>query len=1151
MKLKYLLAASMLPLAAAVVLPAPAAAQSITSGISGRVTDASGTPLGSATVTVTDVRTGASRTITTDGEGRFRAAGLPTGGPYTVSSEASGFEGQSAEGIYITLQGDTALTFTMQPGSGEIVVTAANVGATQLVTGPGLNFGENILTSFPSITRDIRDIIRIDPRVSLDRDGEVDRISCLGGNDRTNTFTVDGIVQADTFGLNGTPFAARNAMPIPYDVIRETSVEFAPFDVEYSDFTGCLINVVTKSGANDWHGSAFYAYRDENLRGDTIDGVTTPPAPFKEKRWGATISGPILPDRLFFFFGYEQTDLGSTNDFGPNGSGYPNEVSYVTQAEFDRFAQIAKDVYGQDIGGLQRALPEASVRYFGRLDAYLTDRHRLEMTYQRLEETNVTPDAGSQQFTGYNSYLDEGTLSDYYSARLFSEWSDTISTELRLSRSEVGDVQGPVGGGEAQSGNPIVRLAVGVDGANSPFSPGMLTTGPGISRTSNQLDQRIDQAKFQVNVDLGAHLLKFGTEVNDVQVYNLFAQNSTGTIFFRNLDDFEAGLVSGGANIDAFASSANVVNGSYGGAVIAATGSGDINDAAARFGRTIWSVYAQDNWQATDQLQITAGIRAQFYSGDAPRENPNFVARYGFSNSVGFSDLDPVILPRLGFTYDLLDNEGLFSNTSFKGGVGMFSGGDPLVYFSNAFSNNGYSTGTGTTNAAACAPLKDGNGQIDVVTGGVFTGFPQCALDQAKANGLGGLADTQSTDPNFKLPTALRANFGVTTTLGSGNGFFDNWRLNADYIFTRFINPINWVDLSQVVNPARGLNGYTVDGRPIYAAIDPTRANCNAELLNFGGTNPQWNNVTAACFGTSRDDELQLTNGPDHNSHVVSFVLSKQFDGGIFTSGGGTSVSMGYAWMDSDNFRNANSSTATSSYDEAAMFDRQNPTVGTSNFETKHRFSLAVNFEEEFFKDHKTQLGIFFSARSGRPYSYTFDNGGVLMDSASGEDNALLYVPSGPNDPNVVYADLIVNNNVVQTAAQARDGLDAYINGNKCISKYRGKSIPANNCTEDWVFDMDMRISQEIPGFMKFFGQQSRFEVFADIDNFLNLLDSSWNTFRYRGIWGDGQLVDVIDLDTIDSQGRYVLKGFSPDDAQRISTSSSVWKIQVGVRYSF
>ncbi len=113
----------------------------------------------------------------------------------------------------------------------------------------------------------MRDIIRIDPRVSLDRESDVDRISCLGGNDRTNTFTVDGIVQADSFGLNGTPFASRNALPLPFDVIRETSVEFAPFDVEYSDFTGCLVNVVTKSGANDFHGTAFFTYRDSGLRG--------------------------------------------------------------------------------------------------------------------------------------------------------------------------------------------------------------------------------------------------------------------------------------------------------------------------------------------------------------------------------------------------------------------------------------------------------------------------------------------------------------------------------------------------------------------------------------------------------------------------------------------------------------------------------------------------------------------------------------------------------------------------------------------------------------------------------------------------------------------------------------------------------------------
>ena len=87
--------------------------------------------------------------------------------------------------------------------------------------------------------------------------------------------------------------------------------------------------------------------------------------------------------------------------------------------------------------------------------------------------------------------------------------------------------------------------------------------------------------------------------------------------------------------------------------------------------RTIWSIYGQDEWELNEKLRITAGIRAQFYDGDAPKENPNFVARYGFSNAVGFDAIDPVILPRLGFTYDMLDDGGMFSNTTFTGAVGL------------------------------------------------------------------------------------------------------------------------------------------------------------------------------------------------------------------------------------------------------------------------------------------------------------------------------------------------------------------------------------------------------------------------------------------------------------------------------------------------
>jgi hypothetical protein len=1137
---KILLAASAASVSVVGPIATPAAAQQITSAVQGRVTDSSGTPVSNATVTIRDTRTGSTRTLTTDGSGGFRAGQLVTGGPYTVTATASGYEGQSVEDVFINVSGDTSLTFALDTSADEgvIVVTAARANLTQLALGPSQSFNEDVLESFPTITRDVRDFIRIDPRVSLDRSNEVDRISCLGGNDRSNTFTVDGIVQADVFGLNGTPFAARNALPLPFDAVRETSIEFAPFDVEYSGFTGCAVNVVTRSGENRFHGSAFFTFRNEDLRGDTVDGQDFTPAAFEEKRWGVSIGGPIIPDRLFFFFAYEETDLGDSNDFGPAGSGFVNEADFVTQAQFDEFAQIAQNVYGIDVGGYPRSLPESSVRYFGRLDWYINQDHRLEATYQRLEETNVELDFGSNELGGYNSFEDEGTVSDYYSMRLYSDWSENFSTEVRISRAEVGDVQGPVGGGEAQSDNPITRLSVGVVG---PTENGILSTGPGIFRSANQLDTRVDQLRIIANLSAGDHEFKWGAEVNDLEVFNLFAINATGTLFFSNLDDLRNGLVAPGVFSSVFGSADDLAAGALGGGTIAATPSGDINEAAASFNRTIYSVFAQDTWQVTDQFSILAGIRIEMFDGDAPRVNPVFQQRYGISNSFGFSKLSTLFLPRLGFTYDFDNYDGFFRSSQLTGGIGLFSGGDPIVYFSNAFSNNGFSTGTGDTFSAECAGLLDANGQFTVVQGGGFTGFPQCAVTAASNQAAAGLADTQSTDPDFDNPQVLRANIGFSTELGSGEGFFDNWRLQLDYIYSHFIDPLAFVDLSQTVDITRGLNGFTVDGRPIYAAIDPLQPGCAAELQGTGGMPPTYANVTAACFGTRRDDEIQLTNGPEYSSHVFSIALSKRFDRGIFTENGSVFVNFGYAFTDSNNFSNINSSTATSSFDENAAFDRQNPGITTSNYETRHNFTFAVNFTEEFLDGYDTQLAAFFSARSGRPYSLTFDGGGVFADSSSGNDNALLYIPSGTGDPNV--------SPMSDPAAVA--ALIAYANNFDCSRRFAGQTIRRNTCHEDWTYDLDMRISQELPGPGSWMGiADDRFEVFADIDNFLNMLDSSWNTFKTRGSFGDGQVVDIVD-GGVDDQGRYIITDYNPDDEQNISTSASVWRIQVGIRYEF
>ena len=455
-----------------------------------------------------------------------------------------------------------------------------------------------------------------------------------------------------------------------------------------------------------------------------------------------------------------------------------------------------------------------------------------------------------------------------------------------------------------------------------------------------------------------------------------------------------------------------------------------------------------------------------------------------------------------------------------------------MVYFSNAFSNNGFSTGLGTT--LACSPAV-----TDVVVGGQFTGFPACATAAGSAQAAAGLADTQSTDPEFDVPTVVRANLGFSTDFGTETGFFSNWKLNLDYIYSRFNDTLNFVDLAQAPNITRGLNGYTVDGRPIYAAIDPTdpdAAGCNASLVYSGGTPPVWQNVTAECFNRiGRDDEIQLTNGPSYESHSASILLYKDFDGGVFTDGGSTRLQFGYAFTDSNNNRNVGSSTATSSYDVTAAFDRQNPAVSTSNYETRHNITAALSFREEFFGDYATRLGIFFRARSGRPYSLTFDGSGVFNDSSSGTDNALLYVPSGGNDP-------FVSPSSDPAAVQS---LIDYVAASGC--KYTpGASIKRNTCRNPWHYDMDLRFSQELPFIGSLTGLvDDRIELFADFDNFLNLLDGDWNRLKFRD-----QFVDVVD-GGVDSQGRYIISGFNPDDQQFVAISSSAWKIQVGVRYEF
>ena len=1095
----------------AIMVAQQAEAQQVSTAVRGTVTDAAGNPIANAEISVIDTRTGRATVASTDTLGRFAVSGLEAGGPYNVLVKSTGNSTQRIEGLFLSISQTANLNITVQPSQAieEIVVTAAATVTSALAIGPSQSFNLETLESFPSITRDIRDIIRIDPRVSINERNSRS-VSCLGGNNRFNSFTIDGVQSNDPFGLNASGFPARNNMPIPFDATREVSVEFAPYDVTYGQFTGCNINLVTKSGANEFHGSAFFEFNSKSLTGTKINGDTVITDPFRDKRWGAELGGPIVKDKLFLYVAYEEAQLTNTVNRGPVGGGFANEqgptVDLVNQVQ-----QILENTYGIQTLGIARSLPADNRRILTRLDWFINDDHRVAVTYSRLRENNGRSDdfGFGNNFAFKNNFENQGSEIETYSVRFFDQWSDNFSTQLWLSRADNTDIQDPLGGGEAQSGNPIPRIFVTEGDAT-------LLSGPGQFRSANALDTTINQVVARGKYLANDHTITFGYELNQLDVFNLFAPNATGVIEFASLADFQAGIAS-----DIFG------NGSF---------TGDINDAAAKFNRAIHSIYAQDEWQVDEYLTLLFGLRYDFYtSGSQPRLSENFLARYGFPNTEVFDGLD-VFLPRLGITYEAPWE--FYGETTFRAGAGVFSGGDPTVWFSNAFSNTGKSIAPGSIQDPPCT---DADRQV-LDANGNFTGIPDC-ITQAQINAaINSDGRTDAVDPNFKPPSVVRGSFGLTHFFdfdGAAGGFFDDWRLDFDIIHDRRRNAPDFIDLT--VTPI----GFAPDGRLIFNAIDPLKPGCDALFrgprLGFSGSTEEG----GPCDAGRRDQDILLTNvkpgAKNGGTTAISVILNKEWDYTLFNRPASFDLTIGYAFTDAKVVNPSTSSTATSNFEEQALFNINDPQLAPSQFANKHNFTLAANFRHEFFRDLATRLSVLFRARSGRPFSYVFDDrsAGTFGDTDN-EARQLFYVPTGPNDPRVDFSAL---------SQEDIDNLFALIKSSG-LDKFAGQIAPRNQFHDPWFKDLDLRFSQDVPTPW----EGHHLQLFVDFDNVLNFFDSGSNLLRTKDRGDVAEGVPIVNASLTPDGKKFVYSNLSgranifEDD---IFVDSSVWRVQLGIRYRF
>src|ERR1041385_8054121 len=406
--------------AAVLALPTRTFAQGTTSSsLGGTVTDASGNPVVGASISAVDTSSNTRYDSITRAGGRWDISNVRTGGPYRITATANGVS-KSKGGIYTTLQQTTDVNIQLGAGAGPQApaptVTEEGAVTTERVTVQGTSVDELYATdrngtstyvdrkeinNLPTITRSLNDYIRLTPQIStLGRQGA----SAAGQNNRSNNIQIDGATISDAFGLatsgGGTGAPTESAEPISLDVIDQFRVNIAPFDVRESNFSGASINGITRSGENNFHGSFYGFWRDENLVGDG-SRIRQPIAPFHENTYGAWLSGPIFKDVLFFVLSYEGKRAtvpiqGDTSRFILAGPNSVQDIIDITQTK-----------YHFDPGQVG---PESTTinddKYFLKLDWNILPGHHASLTYNHVDGTNqfglargTTYDLHSRQYT--------------------------------------------------------------------------------------------------------------------------------------------------------------------------------------------------------------------------------------------------------------------------------------------------------------------------------------------------------------------------------------------------------------------------------------------------------------------------------------------------------------------------------------------------------------------------------------------------------------------------------------------------------------------------------------------------------------------------------------------------------------------------------
>jgi hypothetical protein len=1069
--------------------------QITTSTLSGVVKNEKGETLAGATVHAVHQPSGSEYRTSSTKSGLYTIPAVRVGGPYIIHVSYVGYKMAEITDIQ-TLLGSTSnvdvvlLSDSKQLSEVTVVGTKSNVFSKDK-TGAAQQFGRRELTSIPIAgARTIDGITKYNPFGNGNSFGAQDS--------RLNNFTIDGSQFNNNFGLGSSAQAGgrTGASAISLDAIDQLQVNVAPFDIRQSGFVGAGINAVTRSGTNEVEGSVYQTQRNNSSTyvGNNARGTTVTAAKFDEKVQGFRLGAPIIKNKLFIFGNYEsivRTEPGTT--WISEGSPLTGtQISRVKFADMQRLSNFMKDSLGYVTGPWEGySNTNDSRKFLIRVDWNINKNNKLTARYvnhnssaeinisnsQSAGAGNRTTQFNAMSFKNSGYIIQDNTRSAVL--ELNSKISNTLHNNLIVSydkqiedRAYLSQMFPTI---DIREGS-ATYTSVGFD----PFTPG------------NKLNYWTFNVTNNLTKYLNKHTLVGGFNYQSYQSNNLFFPASNGVYIFNSLNDFYTAArqsIANGGRPSTFAPARFQLRYS---ALPGAVEPMQVLEANRL------DLYVQDEFNATKELKLTFGIRANVIDlGNTALEN-KAVSSMIFANGEGFNTsvlpkTQFLIEPRFGFNYDLKGQK----KTQIRGGTGVFTGRPPYVFLSNQVGNNGVLTGFIDVSGAAAAQYG-------------FTANPNQYFIPSTPT-LPSTFDLAFTNQNYKFPQVWKNNIAIDQKLP--------WLgliLSAELLYNKTINAVHYYN-ANLDKPVGKLGG--VDTRDLFAGND------NGVRVN--------DNVSMAAVLTNR-------NGAYNRS--ATFKLEKPVSKGLWGY-------VAYTNAMAEDFMSAGSIASGSWQSAVSVNGNNNLGLSISDFVVRNRIVGLLGYRIDYGKKYggATTITLGYVGSQNNPFSY------IVAGDLNGDrvnNNDLVFVPNKGSD--IRFAPLTVGTRVY-TEAEQQASFEAFISQDPYLSTRRGQYAERNALDLPFLHRFDLSIAQDV--FVKIGGKRNSFQIRADILNFGNMVNNKWGVSQRAT---NPQLLNFVSRDASniptyrlatqrDASGTYLIK----DTYQFNSSVFDVWSAQLGIRYTF